>query len=131
MNCNLSVDTPTGNSALVQFMDEFINWFAQFVHQFISGVDGPLEGKWLTLKLVTGEAGTYISCCSCMAFHTVCLEAEFHSHDSDSVFEPRTDPQWMLRMGCNTSNGQHCLFPLLWPCISASKPWSVFARPLH
>ena len=41
MNCNLGVDTPKGKNASVQFMDKFINSFAQFVYQFVSGVDGP------------------------------------------------------------------------------------------
>ena len=41
-NWNLGVDTPIGNSALVQFVDKFINSFGQFVRQFVSGVNRPL-----------------------------------------------------------------------------------------
>ena len=42
-NWNLGVDTPIGNSALVQFVDKFINWFGQFVCQFVSGVNSLLQ----------------------------------------------------------------------------------------
>ncbi len=38
------MDSPIGNNALIQFMDEFLNLFA---HQFVSGVDRPSRVSFL------------------------------------------------------------------------------------
>ncbi len=41
-NWKTGVNTPIGNSTLVQFVDEFMNSSCQFVWQFVPGVDRPL-----------------------------------------------------------------------------------------
>ena len=89
MNCNFGVDTPMGKNALVQFVDEFINSFAQFVREFVSGVDGPSDVQtivvWLSRCLCI-LASQKINRCMCLLLQVyLCAGYYTHVHNTNYV----------------------------------------------